>query len=196
MEKATFGAGCFWGVEATFRRVAGVVEAAVGYEGGTLDNPTYEDVCTDKTGHAEVVEIVFDPTKVSYEELLEVFWENHNPTTLNRQRPLADRQQPDVFRQPLDHIRRVSVPVPAPIPSQHARPRLRRMNTPGNQVIHLGDDLPIRTLPASWTIPLPPMRSTTREILRGGDGKHPGQFRNPLKNVCQTLPQPIPHRRL
>ncbi len=87
MEKATFGAGCFWGVEATFRRVKGVIDAAVGYAGGTLDNPTYRDVCTTQTGHAEVVEVTYDPDVVSYGELLEVFWNNHNPTTLNRQGP-------------------------------------------------------------------------------------------------------------
>ena len=87
MEKATFGAGCFWGVEETFRHMKGVISTAVGYMGGTLPNPTYEDVCTDRTGHAEVVQVEFDPTQVSYEDLLKVFWENHNPTTLNSQGP-------------------------------------------------------------------------------------------------------------
>ncbi len=87
MEKATFGAGCFWGVEATFRQIPGVVSTAVGYMGGTLANPTYKDVCTDRTGHAEVVEVVYDPAKVDYGTLLRVFWENHDPTTLNRQGP-------------------------------------------------------------------------------------------------------------
>ena len=87
MEKATFGAGCFWGVEVTFRQLDGVVDTAVGYMGGTLDNPTYKDVCTDSTGHAEVVHIDFDSAKVSYEKLLDVFWSHHDPTTLNRQGP-------------------------------------------------------------------------------------------------------------
>jgi peptide-methionine (S)-S-oxide reductase len=87
MEKATFGAGCFWGVEATFRQVKGVTSTAVGYAGGGLEKPTYEDVCTDKTGHAEVVQVEYDPTQVSYEKLLDVFWSNHDPTTLNRQGP-------------------------------------------------------------------------------------------------------------
>lgn len=85
MEKATFGAGCFWGVEARFRKVKGVIDAVVGYSGGKTKNPTYKDVCTDKTGHAEVVQVTYDPSIVSYEEILEVFWNIHNPTTLNRQ---------------------------------------------------------------------------------------------------------------
>ncbi|MBA3466807.1 MAG: peptide-methionine (S)-S-oxide reductase MsrA [Gemmatimonadaceae bacterium] len=87
MELATFGAGCFWGVEVTFRNVKGVKEALVGYLGGTLPNPTYKDVCTGRTGHAEVVQVEFDPAQVTFERLLDVFWENHNPTTLNRQGP-------------------------------------------------------------------------------------------------------------
>jgi len=87
MEKATFGAGCFWGVEEAFRQLKGVVSTAVGYEGGTLNNPTYKDVCTGRTGHAEVVEVAYEPSKISYDELLNVFWSNHNPTSLNRQGP-------------------------------------------------------------------------------------------------------------
>ena len=87
MEKATFGAGCFWGVEAAFRQVRGVIDTAVGYMGGTLENPTYKEVCTDRTGHAEVVQVEYDPAQVSYHELLNVFWNNHNPTQLNRQGP-------------------------------------------------------------------------------------------------------------
>jgi peptide-methionine (S)-S-oxide reductase len=85
--KATFGAGCFWGVEATFRRLAGVRSTAVGYAGGEVANPTYQQVCTDTTGHAEVVEVAFDPEVISYRDLLEVFWDNHNPMTLNYQGP-------------------------------------------------------------------------------------------------------------
>lgn len=87
METATFGAGCFWGVEETFRQIPGVIDTAVGYLGGHTENPTYKDVCTDQTGHAEVVQVTYDPAKVSYEQLLNVFWSSHNPTTLNRQGP-------------------------------------------------------------------------------------------------------------
>ncbi|HEX4594422.1 MAG TPA: peptide-methionine (S)-S-oxide reductase MsrA [Bryobacteraceae bacterium] len=97
MEKATFGAGCFWGVEAAFRQVKGVKATAVGYMGGKLNDPTYQDVCTDRTGHAEVVQVEFDPAEVSYEELLRVFWDNHDPTTLNRQGPDTGTQYRSVI---------------------------------------------------------------------------------------------------
>src|SRR6204780_5186668 len=86
-EKATFGAGCFWGVEAAFAAIPGVPSTAVGYEGGGLEQPSYRDVCTDQTGHAEVVELDFDPAKVSYPQLLDAFFNLHDPTTLNRQGP-------------------------------------------------------------------------------------------------------------
>lgn len=91
-EKATFGAGCFWGVEAAFRKLDGVIDAQVGYMGGTMKDPTYRDVCTGKTGHAEVVEVTYDPARVDYEQLLDVFWGCHNPTQ-------RDRQGPDVGTQ-------------------------------------------------------------------------------------------------
>jgi peptide-methionine (S)-S-oxide reductase len=87
METATFGAGCFWGVEAAFRQLDGVTATAVGYSGGTMENPTYKDVCSGRTGHAEVVRVEFDPSRISYDRLLEVFWDTHDPTTLNRQGP-------------------------------------------------------------------------------------------------------------
>jgi peptide-methionine (S)-S-oxide reductase len=87
METATFGAGCFWGVEARFRQVPGVLDTAVGFMGGSKDNPSYQEVCTDRTGHAEVVQVTFDPATVTYVQLLKVFWEVHDPTQLNRQGP-------------------------------------------------------------------------------------------------------------
>lgn len=91
-EKATFGAGCFWGVEEAFRNLKGVISTTVGYAGGSKENPSYQDVCNDDTGHAEVVEVEFDPAQIGYDQLLNVFWSNHNPTT-------RDRQGPDVGTQ-------------------------------------------------------------------------------------------------
>lgn len=91
-EQATFGAGCFWGVEAAFRRVDGVVEVTCGYSGGPVANPTYEEVCTDRTGHAEVVRVTYDPQRVSFEDLLQAFWDMHDPTTPDRQGEDEGRQ--------------------------------------------------------------------------------------------------------
>jgi len=96
-KKATFGAGCFWGVEAAFRRTQGVTGTKVGYAGGKVDNPTYEQVCSDTTGHAEVVEITYDPEQVPYEQLLTIFWLEHDPTQLNRQGPDVGSQYRSVI---------------------------------------------------------------------------------------------------
>jgi methionine-S-sulfoxide reductase len=96
-KKATFGAGCFWGVEAAFRRTQGVTGTKVGYAGGKVDNPTYEQVCSDTTGHAEVVQVTYDPEQVPYEQLLTIFWLEHDPTQLNRQGPDVGSQYRSVI---------------------------------------------------------------------------------------------------
>ena len=107
MEKAIFGAGCFWGIEAAFRQVKGVKTTAVGYSGGSSENPTYEDVCSGQTGHAEVVQLEFDPKQVSYDELLTLFWDIHDPTTANRQGPDVGSQYRSAIFYTTDEQKRV-----------------------------------------------------------------------------------------
>jgi len=121
-KKATFGAGCFWGVEAAFRQLDGITKTEVGYEGGTLENPTYEDVCSHTTGHAEVVQVTYDPERISYEQLLEVFWAKHDPTQLNRQGWDIGDQYRSVILFEDDEQREVAVRSKAQEQTRHAKP--------------------------------------------------------------------------
>ena len=116
---ATFGAGCFWGVESAFRAVEGVVDAAAGYAGGTVPKPSYRAVCSGKTGHAEVVQVEYDPARVSFEQLLEVFWQIHDPTTLNRQGPDVGSQYRSIIFYSDDHERNSMNPADSRARSSH-----------------------------------------------------------------------------
>jgi peptide-methionine (S)-S-oxide reductase len=129
MAKATFGAGCFWGVEEAFRNVPGVTGTAVGYAGGTTEHPTYEDVCTDLTGHAEVVEVEYDPAQVSYDQLLDVFWQSHDPTQRNRQGPDVGTQYRSVIVYGADSQKNVATAYIAQLDKAHvfARPIVTRV---------------------------------------------------------------------
>ena len=122
MAEATFGAGCFWQVEADFRQLPGVTRTQVGYSGGTHDNPTYEDVCTDRTGHAEVVRVEYDPERVSYRDLLDVFWKGHDPTQLNRQGPDVGTQYRSVVFFHDDEQRRLAEETKREAQARHPRP--------------------------------------------------------------------------
>jgi peptide-methionine (S)-S-oxide reductase len=121
-KKATFGAGCFWGVEAAFRQLDGVTKTEAGYEGGTLENPTYEDVCSHTTGHAEVVQVTYDPERISYDDLLQVFWGKHDPTQLNRQGwDVGDQYRSVIFFED-DEQREVALRSKAQEQTRHAKP--------------------------------------------------------------------------
>ena len=120
---ATFAAGCFWGPEARFRRIPGVVDAAVGYMGGHVKNPTYQMVCTDGTGHAEVVQVDFDPAQVSYRELLHTFWTCHNPTTLNRQGPDVGSSYRSAIFYSNEEQRKISMAYIAQLDGAHIFPK-------------------------------------------------------------------------
>ena len=149
MEKATFGAGCFWHVEAAFLEIGGVTSTAVGYSGGHLKDPTYRGVCTGQTGHAEVVQLEYDPTKVTYEELLEAFWKLHDPTTMNRQGPDVGTQ----YRSAIFYH----------TPSQEAAREFRVLNS-SNQA-GLSD-------PSSRKSP-PPLSSIALRSITSGTSKRP-----------------------
>ena len=136
MKLATFGAGCFWGVEDAFRRVPGVVGTAVGYTGGTKVNPTYKEVCTDETGHAEVVQVEYDPEKVDYDTLLDVFWKIHDPTTRNRQGPDFGSQYRSVIFYHDDAQQAAASRVEAEGPGQWTiPPRYRHRDRPGGNIL-------------------------------------------------------------
>jgi peptide methionine sulfoxide reductase msrA/msrB len=123
LEKASFGAGCFWGVEAAFHRLPGVHQALSGYQGGTLKNPSYEDVCTGRTNHAEVVEVEFDPARVSYNQLLDLFWSKHDPTTPNRQGPDHGTQYRSVIFYYTPEQRKLAEASKARLEAEHRFPR-------------------------------------------------------------------------
>ncbi len=123
MEKATFGAGCFWGVQTKFDRISGVMETTVGYEGGKLENPTYRDVCTGRTGHAEALQITFDPTRVNYQQLLDVFFSSHDPTQLNRQGPDHGEQYRSVIFYHSAEQQQAAVATVARLNTEHKFPR-------------------------------------------------------------------------
>jgi len=129
--QATFGAGCFWGVEAAFRQLEGVTKTEVGYEGGTLENPTYEDVCSHTTGHAEVVRVTYDPDRISYEDLLQAFWRKHDPTQLNRQGyDIGDQYRSVIFFDD-DEQREAAVRSKAQEQIRHAQPVVTRIEPAG-----------------------------------------------------------------
>ena len=149
MEKATFGAGCFWHVEEVFRQAQGVVSTQAGYMGGAKENPTYEDVCSRTTGHAEVVEVTFDPSRVSYDELLQLFWNCHDPTQLNRQGPdVGSNYRSVIFCHSAEQAER-------------ARASLKREESPADIIAPLSPRL---SRPASSGAP----RSTISSMLQGG----------------------------